>query len=150
MWFREMFSNSISLAVKENYHKKDAAKIWAVLARREYCDSRKVFWNRSFFALKEAHILESISSKVFERSSWSFFSKCSKFHVDFKNAMKIPKVLFGFQDNCVWTGFWNLFQLWGEYMWSTVNVLTKSLYVLDLIQGDVFQLNLSWIKWRLG
>ena len=31
-----------------------------------------------------------------------FFSKCSKFYVDFKNAIKILQNVFGFQHNCVW------------------------------------------------
>ena len=34
-------------------------------------------------------------------------------------------------------------------MWWTVNVLTNSLYIFDLIQGDVFQLNLFWINEKL-
>ena len=34
-------------------------------------------------------------------------------------------------------------------MWSIVNVLTNSIYILDLIRRDIFQRNLSWIKGKL-
>ena len=96
IWFREMFSNSICLGLKRNYAKNDAVQIWAVLGTREDFDSQKVFWKRSFLAFKEVHFSQSIISKIFEPSSWSFFSKCTKFHVNFKSGIKIAKIVFGF------------------------------------------------------
>ena len=52
-----------------------------------------------------------------------FFSKCSKFYVDFENEIKLPENADGFQDNCVWLCCGSLCQLWEEYMWWAVKVL---------------------------
>ena len=35
-------------------------------------------------------------------------------------------------------------------MGLTINVLRKSLYILDLIQKEVFELTLSWNNGKLG
>ena len=78
----------------ENYDESDAVQIWAVLEIREHVDSRRVFWNKSFLTFKQAHFLESITSQIFELSSWSFFSKYATFHVYFENAMKIWEIVF--------------------------------------------------------
>ena len=150
IWFRDMLSNSLCLGVKENLYKNYLLQIWAVLGTRDHFDWRRVFWKRGILVLKQVHFSESIISKIFEPSSWSFFSKSAKFHTDLKNAIKISEIGFGFSDNSVWAVSGNFSQVWGEYMWSTVNVLTKSLYILDLIQRDVFQLNFSWIKGKFG
>ena len=125
-------------------------QIWAVLGIRERFDYRMVFWKRRILVFKEVHFPESIISKIFRPSRWSFFLKCVKFHVDLKNALKISEIIFGFQDNRVWTGCVIFSHLWTEYMWSNVNVLTNSLYILDVIHRDVFQLNLSLINGKLG
>ena len=52
-----------------------------------------------------------------------FFSKCSKFYVDFKNAIKNWENVFCLEVNCVRTCSGNFCLLWEEYMWSAVNVL---------------------------
>ena len=49
--------------------------------------------------------------------SWSFFSKCAKFYVVFKNAIKISEKAFGFEDIYVWTCCKKLSQIWRENMW---------------------------------
>ena len=64
--------------------------------------------------------------------------------------MKITKISSPFEDNYVWTSSTNFSQLWGQYKWSAVNVLTTSIKILDLIQRDVFELKLSWINGKLG
>ena len=53
------------------------------------------------------------------------FSKCSKFHVDFENVIKLAEDVDGFEDNSLSTCFWSFCQLWQEYMWSAFNVLEK-------------------------
>ena len=76
----------------ENYVKNDSVEIWAVFRNREYFDSGRVFWNKTFLAFKEEDFWESITSKIFEPSSWSFLSKCGNFHVDFKNGKKKNRI----------------------------------------------------------
>ena len=106
---------------------------------------------RAILAFKQAHFSQSITSKIFKLSSSSFFfTICAWFRVDFQNAIKLWELVFHFQDTCVWTSCREFFQLWGEYMWSAVNVLTNSCNILDLIQKIIFQLNLSWNNAKLG
>ena len=50
----------------ENYVKNDSVEIWAVFRNREYFDSGRVFWNKTFLAFKEEDFWESITSKIFE------------------------------------------------------------------------------------
>ena len=44
-----------------------------------------------------------------------FFSKCSKFNVDSKNAIKNQENVFGFADTCIWTGSGKSSVLLSEY-----------------------------------
>ena len=76
--------------------KSDAVQIWVVLETREYVESWRVSWKKSFLPFKETHFLESLNSQIFEQTSWSLFSKCGKFHVDLKNAIKSSEIVFGF------------------------------------------------------
>ena len=144
-----MLSYSICLGLMKNLDENNTLLIWAVLGTRENFNSLRVFWNKSLLALNEPHFLEWITCKIFEPSSWCFFWNCAKFDTDFKNAIKLWEIVFCFQDNCVPTVSWNFSQLWGENMWSTLNVLMNSLYILDLIEEDVFQFNFCWIKGKL-
>ena len=89
------------------------------------------------------------TSKLFKLSSWSFFSKRAKLHVNFKNLIKLWEIIFGFSGNCLWTRCGNFCQLWREYMWSSNNVLKSSIMIFDLIQRDVFYLNFSSINGNL-
>ena len=71
-----------------------------------------------------------------------FISKCSKFYVYLKNAIKFPQKASGFLDNCIWIGCEEFSLLWQEYLSSAVDVLTKSPKILDLTKIEVLQLNL--------
>ena len=68
--------------------------------------------------------MASETLEIFRLSSWSFFPKYTKFHVDFQNGLKITEIIFPFWDMCLWCRCGNFCQLWGEYMLSAVNVLT--------------------------
>ena len=63
---------------------------------------------------------------MFNLWDWSFFSKCSKFYVDFENAIKIWENVLGFEDNCVWTCCENFCQLWWEHVIACQRVKTQS------------------------
>ena len=66
----------------------------------------------------------------------NFFLKCLKFNLDSKNAMKKQQNVFAFLQNCIWIGN-GLFSLsWWKYSSSSVNVLTSSPKILDLIKND--------------
>ena len=66
----------------------------------------------------------------------SFFWKCFKYNIDFKNGKKIPEKVFCFCDNCIWIGCFKLSLLRREYFSSTVNVLTSSLKILPITKRD--------------
>ena len=51
-----------------------------------------------------------------------FFSKCSKFYVEFENAIKLGEYEDGFEDNSLWTYSWSFLHLWKQYMWYAVTV----------------------------
>ena len=72
-----------------------------------------------------------------------FFSKCWKFYVDFENAIKFAKKVFGFLDNCIRVGGGKFFILWRKNLSSVINVLTKSPKISDLTEREVFELSLS-------
>ena len=93
IWLKEMFSNSICLGLTEDHGESVAVLISAVFVTREHLDWPKVFYSRSFRALKQSHFSHSICSEIFKLWRWSFFSKCTKFYVDCKNAIKIGEVL---------------------------------------------------------
>ena len=55
-----------------------------------------------------------------------FFSKCSKFNLDFKNAAKNSEKVFCFIDNYIWIGISKLSLLRTGYFLSAANMLTSS------------------------
>ena len=113
-------------------------------------DFRRVFWRRSFRAFKKLHFLVSITSETFKLCSSSFFWKCSKFHVDFKKAIKVGHNVLGLLDNFVRTSWVKIFLLRQEYMWSPVNLLKGSPKIPDLTKRDLSVLHLSQINGKIG
>ena len=89
------------------------------------------------------HVFQKYLS--YEAHFFNFFSKYSKFNIDFKNAIAIPKKDFEFLDNCIWTSCGNFSLLWRQNFLSPVNLLTKGPNFSDLTKRDVFQLSLSQI-----
>ena len=138
IWIKEMFSNSIICGLMENYDESAAVLILPVFVSREHIESPKVFWKESLQIFKGWFFLEYVTSEIFNPISWSFFSKCTKFYVDGKNAKKIPENIYGFWDNGVWTCSWNLYELWEADMWAAVNALRNSPEISHLTKRDVF------------
>ena len=64
IWLRDMFSNVICLGLMESHHKSAVLQVSAVFGTSEHVHSRRMFWNRSFQALKEPHFLVSIICKL--------------------------------------------------------------------------------------
>ena len=77
----------------------------------------------------------------------SFFSKCSKLGVYFRNAIKNREKAFRFRDNCVLGYYAKFCILRQEYIYSAVNVLTNS--VSDLTKTDFLKLNLSQVHGKI-
>ena len=66
---------------------------------------------------------ESVTSEIPDLwdSYYFFFSKCLKFNVDFKNAIKILEKAFSFSDNCIWIGSGKLSLILREHSCQRVN-----------------------------
>ena len=79
----------------------------------------------------------------------SLFWKCSKFYIDFENAIKLPEDVDGFEDNGAWTCCGSFCQLRQEYTWSTVNGLRKCPKTSDPTKRHDTQLNLFDINEKL-
>ena len=126
-------------------------EISSVFESREHDGSWTVFWNRSFLAFKSPRLSDWISSQIFKLWSWSFFSKCAKFYVDFENARKVWQKVFSFGGNVVWTCCLNLSELWGEYMRLAVNVLASRSKISDRPKKRCFltQFGPAWWKSRV-
>ena len=135
-----MFLNWIFFRINVKLGKSAAMESLSVFGSCEHFDSRKVFWNRIFLALRQPHFSRSIISKIFQLWSSSFFWKCSKFYADSENVKKHWEEVFGFKDNGIWMWWGNSSLLWSEFMWSAINVLPKSPEISDLTGGDVFEL----------
>ena len=69
-----------------------------------------------------------------------FFSKCSKFDVDFRYPAKNWQNIFCFLDYCSWIGCGKFFLLQRESLSSAVDVITKTPRISDT---SIFQLNFS-------
>ena len=80
----------------------------------------------------------------------SFFSKCSKFHAHFRNAIKIKEKVFCFLDNgaSIYCGKFRIFRQ--EYLSSVVNVLTSSPMISDQTKADFLQVNIPRIHEKIG
>ena len=72
-----------------------------------------------------------------------FFSKCSKFYVDFENRIKLRENLTALTIiDSVWTCCGSFCQLWQEYMWSAVSVLKSGPKISDPTKRHDNELNL--------
>ena len=138
IWLKEMFSDSIGLLFMGNYGKSAPVQVWTVFGTGKQVGSRRVLLNRSFQAFKSTHFSDSIISEIFKLCTWCFFWKCDKFCVDSKNSIKIKENVSHFWVNGLWRCWDKFSQLWREYMWSAVNVLTSTTEISDLTERDVF------------
>ena len=60
--------------------------------------------NWDFLDIYLTTLSECVISKMESLWGSSFFSKCLKFNLDFKNATKSWEKVFSFPDNCIWIG----------------------------------------------
>ena len=79
-----------------------------------------------------------------------FLKNHQNFYVNFINVIKIAKNIFGFEDNSGWICCTNFFQLWQEYLWSTVNMLQNRPMISDPTKSHDTQPNLFDINGKLS
>ena len=79
-----------------------------------------------------------------------FFSKSSKFYVDFENAIELEEDVNNLEDNCVLASSENFRQLWQEHMSSAVNVLKSGPKIADPTKRHDPQLNFFDINGTLA
>ena len=123
-------------------------QLWA---RLPYCLSKDPL-KRDFLDIYLATFSESVTSKIQNLWGSSFYSKCLKFNLDFKNAAKNWEKVFCFWDNCIWIGIVKL-SLWRtRYFSSAANVLTSSPKIWHVNKRDFFWHNFlasdQWIWQR--
>ena len=109
-------------------------QIATVFERVYHAACQRVLWNETFWTNIYPRFLECVIWKINQPWNSSFFCKCSKFHVDFENARKIPEKAFRFWDNCFRTCCVKLSLLRREYWSSAINVKTNTYKALLLIK----------------
>ena len=116
------------------------AHLNSALARLPICFSKGPL-KRDFLDIYLTMFSESVISEIQKLWRSSFFSKPSKFQIDFKNAAKISEKLSCFCYNCIWIGIVKLSLLRTGYFSSVANVLTSSPKILHVNKREFFQLN---------
>ena len=125
MSIRETFSNSVDLAVMNEYDKGAVMWISTVLGHVYHVACRRVVWNRIFRHLSDYFFLVR-NSEIQDLWASSFWSKCSKFQLDFKNAAKNSENVFCWLNNCMLIGIVKLSLLRTGYFSSAANVSRSS------------------------
>ena len=121
-----------------NYGNSVVVQIATLFEQVYHVTRQRVLWNGTFCTYILPRFPECLISEINQLWGSSFFWKCSKFKVDFKNATKNSEKAFSFWDNCVRIGCVKLSLLRKEYLSSAVNVLKKSYKVLRLTKTDFF------------
>ena len=99
--------------------------------------SRRVLSKGNFFVTTFS---ESLISELQKLWGSSFFSKSSKFRLDFKKAEKLQEKVFCFSDNFVWIGMVKFCLLRTGFFSSLANVLTNSPKIWHVNKRDFFEL----------
>ena len=127
--------------VINKYGKRAVFHIATVFGPVYHVACGRVLWNGIFETFIYSPFTESVISEIHRLWLWSFFRKCWKFNVDFRNEEKNSEKLFCFWDNSIWKGCVNLSLIRREYLRSGVNVWTNSLKILHSTNIDFFQMN---------
>ena len=100
------------------------------------------------------HLSDNVSRvrnfKITKSMMASFFSKCSEFHLDFKNGAENSEKVSSLWDNCNWNGIVKLSLLRSGYISSAANVLTSSTKIWHVNNRDFFQLSWLFIDQSIG
>ena len=141
MSIRETFSNSINLAVINEYDKGAVLSISTCLVTFtmllvEGMSETGLFRHLSDHVSGVGNFGKSKSNRVV------FFFRISKILLQLSEfQQKIPKKFYFFWCNCIWIGFVKLSLLRKGYFSSAPNVLTSSPEIRHVNKRDVFHLN---------
>ena len=147
MSITETFYSLIALAVINEYDKGTVTQIPKGLRHVCHVACRRVLWNRTFWHLSN-HVFGVGNFGNTKAMRTSFFSKCLKFNIDFKNAVKISEKVFCFSDNLIWFGTVKLSLLRTGYFSLIANVLTSSTNVWHL-RERLFPTQFPW-QWSMN
>ena len=140
MSIRESFSNSIDLAVTNEYDQviwcrfQQCLGMFAMLLVKA-----SVKWD--FLDIYLTTFSESATSKIQNLRGLSLFPKHLKFELNFKKSAQNREKEFSFWDNCIWIGIVKLSLLRTGYFSLAANVLTSSPKIWHVNKRDVFHLN---------
>ena len=129
------------LTIINKYGKRAVFHIATVFGPVYHVAYGKVLWNTIFETFIYSPFTESVISEIHRLWVWSFFRKCWKFNVDFRNEEKNWEKLFCFSDNSLWIGCFTLSLLRREDLSSGVDLLPNSLKILHRTKIDFLQLN---------
>ena len=101
----------------------------------------RVLWNTAFETFIQPYFSEPVFPEIHLLRGSSFFSKCLKFNIDFKNPTKNLKKVFCFWDNSIWIVCLKLSIVRRSRFSLTVNVLANSLRILYISKRHFFQCN---------
>ena len=129
--------------VINKYGKRPVFHIATVFGPVYHVAYGKVVWNGIFQTFIYSPFKESVISEIHRLWVWSFFRKCWKFNVDFRNEEKNLEKVFSFWDNSIWIDCLNLPLSRRAYLPSKVNVLTNSLKILH--STKIYFLHLNYL-----
>ena len=108
------------------------------LAGLTYCFSKHPL-KRDFLDIYLTTFSGSVTSKMQILWGWSFFPKCLKFKLNFKNGAKNSEKVFCFWDNWIWIGIVKYYLLWTGYISSAANVLRRGPKIWHINKRDFFE-----------
>ena len=138
---RETFSHSITFTVINNSGKGAVVQITTMFRLVYHVSSPWFLSNGTFKTFFWPRLSEPAILEIQKLWGSSLFWKCSKFNVDFENALKDLEKVFRFWDKSIWIWCIKLSLLRRQYLSSAVNVLTNSLKILHITRRDFSRLN---------
>ena len=126
-----------NLLTRNFWYDADFNSAWTLLP----CWLSKGPLKQDFSDIYLSTFLDSVISEIQKLWGSTFFSRCVKFNLDFRNTAKNWAKNFCYLDNCIWIGIVKLCHLRTGYFSSAANVLTSSPKIWHVNKRDFFQLN---------
>ena len=124
-----------------NKYDKGAVVEISTVFEKVYHVLSKGLLKRDFFDFVWLRFSQFLISEIYKLWRSSFFSKYSKFSLNFKNVAKIRENWFYFWNNCISISSLKLSLTRTEYLSSGFHVLTDSSKIVHFTNRQFFQLN---------
>ena len=138
---KETFSNSITFTVISKYGTGAVIQNPTVFGPVYHAAFRRALCNGRFYTFMKSPFTEYVILEIHWLWGSSFFRKCSKFNVNFRNVEKNWEKFFCFWDNRIEIGCFKFSLLKIQYLSSAFNVWANSLKIFHSIKRDFLQLN---------